>query len=409
MPPLEERRPITVVDARMGRGKTSAAIRYMKEHKNSKRFIFITPYLSEVDRICETCDFEQPDSDTRTKSAILKHHLLAKKNISTTHALFYLMDMDALEIAKRNNYSLIIDETVCTIEKINITTKDFNLVTSYLTVERDGWLDWNDNEYTGKLSDYKEIADAGGLYRLDNALISIMNPAILYYFSEVIMLTYLFDGQYQKAYFDFFDVPYQIVGVVQDESGYKFSDKPDMPPPMDIKGLITIIDTDRMNRIGDEKYALSKNWYLSRKYEDEEICALRRHLHSFYRRVSGSDSASRIWTCYKQTKDKLIPKNGRYRQNYLAMNIRATNEYKDACNVAYMVNRFCDPNIAKFFSSKGIKIDNDAFALSEMIQFIWRSAIRDNKPINLYIPSKRMRTLLINWLDDISQGGNTDE
>ena len=37
---------------------------------------------------------------------------------------------------------------------------------------------------------------------------------------------------------------------------------------------------------------------------------------------------------------------------------------------------------------------------------IWRSAIRDGKPINLYIPSKRMRELLINWINNTYQGGN---
>lgn len=44
---------ITVVDARMGRGKSSAAIRYMNRYKDSKRFLYITPYLDEVGRICE--------------------------------------------------------------------------------------------------------------------------------------------------------------------------------------------------------------------------------------------------------------------------------------------------------------------------------------------------------------------
>lgn len=394
----------------MGRGKTTAAIRYMNENKKSRRFIFITPYLSEVGRICETCDFEQPDSDTRTKSSMLKQYLLAKKNISTTHSLFYLMDKEALEIARRNNYSLIIDETVGTIERINITAKDFQLVTTCLTTEHDGgWLDWRDPEYTGKLSDYKEIADSGGLFRLDSALISIMNPAILYYFEEVIMLTYLFNGQYQKAYFDFFEVPYRVVGITEDEQGFCFSDRPDAPPPLNIKSLINIVTNERMNKVGNGTYAMSKSWYVSHRYEDEDLKALRKHMYNFFRKNADGTTSSRIWTSFKETRDKLIAKSGRYRPNFVPMNIRATNEYRDACDVAYLANRFCDPNIIKFFATRGIRIDNDAFALSEMIQFIWRSAIRDNKPINLYIPSKRMRTLLVNWLDDISRGGNTDE
>ena len=34
------------------------------------------------------------------------------------------------------------------------------------------------------------------------------------------------------------------------------------------------------------------------------------------------------------------------------------------------------------------------------VQFIFRSAIRNGEPINLYIPSVRMRTYLKKWLDN---------
>ena len=34
-----------------------------------------------------------------------------------------------------------------------------------------------------------------------------------------------------------------------------------------------------------------------------------------------------------------------------------------------------------------------------MIQFLFRGCIRDDKPMELYIPSSRMRNLLIGWLN----------
>ena len=40
----------------------------------------------------------------------------------------------------------------------------------------------------------------------------------------------------------------------------------------------------------------------------------------------------------------------------------------------------------------------DKFALSELVQFVYRSAIRNGKPIDVYIPSKRMRDLFLEWL-----------
>jgi hypothetical protein len=45
-------------------------------------------------------------------------------------------------------------------------------------------------------------------------------------------------------------------------------------------------------------------------------------------------------------------------------------------------------------------VDGDMYALSSLIQWVWRSAIRDGKPIILYVPSSRMRGLLIKWLND---------
>ena len=54
----------------------------------------------------------------------------------------------------------------------------------------------------------------------------------------------------------------------------------------------------------------------------------------------------------------------------------------------------------RFLESKGVTVDEDGFALSEMLQFIWRSAIRDNKEINIYIPSSRMRNLLVGWINN---------
>ena len=44
-------------------------------------------------------------------------------------------------------------------------------------------------------------------------------------------------------------------------------------------------------------------------------------------------------------------------------------------------------------------MNEDLYSLSELIQWIYRSRIRNGEKINLYIPSKRMRELLIDWLN----------
>ena len=84
----------------------------MNRYKDSKRFLYITPYLDEVGRICERCDFDQPDSDHMSKSAELKLHMRMGHNVAATHSLFYLMDAEAMELVRQQHYSLIVDESI---------------------------------------------------------------------------------------------------------------------------------------------------------------------------------------------------------------------------------------------------------------------------------------------------------
>ena len=63
----------------------------------------------------------------------------------------------------------------------------------------------------------------------------------------------------------------------------------------------------------------------------------------------------------------------------------------------------------QFYELHGIEVDEDTYALSIMVQWIWRSAIRDGQEVYLYIPSSRMRNLLINWMNEITSGGDTNE
>ena len=71
---------------------------------------------------------------------------------------------------------------------------------------------------------------------------------------------------------------------------------------------------------------------------------------------------------------------------------------------------YFNPMLRAFFEDYNKGIDNDSynyakpnddlFAISCMIQWIFRSRIRDGLPIEIYIPNKRMRELLIAWLDN---------
>lgn len=398
---------VTVVDARMGRGKSSAAINYMNKNKGAKRFLYITPILTEVNRVCECCDFDQPDDDHTTKTSQLRQLLHQGQNIAATHALFYLMTEDMLEVIREMKYTLIIDESMSSVRRVNVKEGDFDLITNVLTTEDDmGLLHWKKTGYTGAFYTYKEMADTLSLYRKGHTLLYIMSPAMLNAFDEVFMLTYMFDGQIDKGYFEHFGFPYDVVGVKHTLMGYDFSDAPDVPAPIDYSNLIHIVDKPKMNAIGDKKNDLSKAWFQRHGVKSDEIKALRRHLHNFFNNMSDGGADSRIWTTFKTCADKLIPPNGRYRSNYIALNARATNDFRHTTNVAYLANRFADPNMVNFFyDGNGPVINEKQYAVSELLQFVWRSAIRDGQPINLYLPSRRMRGLLNEWIETTKEGG----
>lgn len=400
---------IRVVDARMGRGKTTAAAGYMSHFKGKKHFLYITPYLTEVDRICEACDFEQPDSDRITKLAELKGLMHRRKNIAATHSLFYLMDEEALAIARNNGYCLIIDESIETIRHVAVTPKDMELLIGTMAeVDEDGFLNWIDPDYKGRFSLYKEMADSRSLCKVDTALLCIMRPEVIGAFEEVIMMTYLFGGQYQKAYLDYFGFEYQICGI-DDSDGYRFTDAPDAPPPLDYHSLIKIVDDPKLNDVGSDIYALSKNWFEKRSRDNQEVKILRNNLNTFFRRRTSSKAGEQLWTCFKSHAPKLYGPQGRFASSFLQLAARATNEYRNRNCLAYMVNRFVDPNVGKFFATKGITVNTDEFALAEMLQWIWRSCIRDDQPIELYIPSRRMRELLQGWIESTSKGDTNNE
>lgn len=97
-----------------------------------------------------------------------------------------------------------------------------------------------------------------------------------------------------------------------------------------------------------------------------------------------------------------------YTKAFLTFNAKATNNYRNRDCLVYIANIFMNVNEKKFYQMHGIDVNEDMYALSIMVQWIWRSAIRDGKEIYIYIPSRRMRTLLVDWIDSLTKGGNAN-
>lgn len=401
-----------VVDSVMGSGKTSSAINYINSLPNSVHFIYVAPYLSEVARIIEACwgkNVSQPFYEEGRKLNGLYSLLEEGKNIVTTHQLFSALGDREIETIKSLGYICFIDETLDCVNSYDgedgLNSYDTaGLLKAYVDVDEEtGFIKWRNDKYRGVFTPQKELADNNELvYYNDNVLIRIFPLKVLTCFREVYILTYLFNGSFMSCYFKYFGLTYTNLYITGDNpSNFTFTGNKEKENKVrkNYRDLIRIVYNDKLNSIGDENYSLSYSWY-SRESNNEDIEKMKSNLHNYFQNIAKAKSFKCLWAAFKQSKDKLSGKG--YAKGYIAVNTRASNNYADRDVVAYVVNRFVNTNIMQFFKQRGIETDEDQFALSEMIQCIWRSAIRNDEPITLYIPSKRMRGLLENWIEENS-------
>jgi len=84
--------------------------------------------------------------------------------------------------------------------------------------------------------------------------------------------------------------------------------------------------------------------------------------------------------------------------NWVPNMTRGTNDYRHCSHLIYLWDQNLNPRIAEFLGVDSQR-HRDMYAISELIQWVYRSRVRDGQPITLYLPSSRMRKLLQRWLD----------
>lgn len=403
---------ITVVDSIMGAGKTSYAIQMMNEkfgENSKKKFIYVTPFIDEVKRIKKEVTnrkFLEPDEKKGQGSKLrhLKKLIQDGENIVTTHSLFGMIDDEIEMLFKSYDYILILDEVFKIIDEIKIGKDDVKiLVENYIKVDENGKVIWIvEGDYDGRYDDIRSLA-------LNDSLYTYGNNEFYYWcfpyrifdlFEHIYILTYQFKYQIQKYYYDLFNVKYECKSIKKTESKYELIEyKEDYEKIMKLKQLINIYE-GKMNQnyyTKANKYntELSYSWYS--KATDAQISQLKRNMGNYFNNILDVKSENTIWSCYKKDKSKLKGKG--YTKSWTPYNLRATNDYRNRNALAYMCNLYMNPFEQRFFSTYGVSIDNDGLALSTLLQWIFRSAIRDEKPIDIYIPSLRLRTLLYKYLN----------
>lgn len=402
----------------MGSGKTSWSIQHINESP-FENVLYITPFLNEVERIIENTnrDFKQPSYKGGTKLQNLNELLACQYDIASTHELFKKLTDESREYIQNGHYTLILDEVLSAIDPYDdIKKDDMKLLqdSGCITIDEDGFVIWNQDkaDYDTQYNRIKILAENKSLlYVNQKLLLWRYPPEIFTLFDNVYILTYLFDASILKNYFDLYHIQYMKKSIVHENDKYVLSDFY-IPDTKKYSPLIDIYNGKMNTNIAQKQNGLSSTWFkIQSKSNNKIIQQLKSNLKNYFLNILKAKSDTIMWTSFKDYQSKLrgkgYAKEFKTEQlkevdkayGFLACNARATNKYAECYNLAYCVNIYLHPAISQFFYQKGIKVDEDLYGLSEMIQWIWRSRIRNGEKINIYIPSVRMRTLLKSWLD----------
>lgn len=450
---------ITVIDSPCGAGKTTWAIQEMDSHPE-QAYIYCTPLLDEIDRIrdrehgVKTHHFWAPENYDSTKIDDFNRLLADRKDIAVTHQTFLNATQETLSLISDGDYRLVIDEALEVISEfnnINTVEKDqtqmikpgdikFLIDNKHITVDSGGKVRWNGAVYAqGKFEELARLSYLGRVYLArDKLMVCIFPPEMFSLFSEIYILTYLFEGSILDAYFSIFGMDYAKASVKNNERRMIITD---YDPAIDLafraeaRGLITLCNSSNLN---EDRVNYSSTWYKNHapKKPDRSKCKdlspefieIKGHLNTFYKNIAilngtkaKATNGDIMWTCPKIYKNELKGKGYTYIKRltsddldgltkeeqeklerkmdcWVPCNAKATNDYADRWALAYCCDLSLNPMLAGLFADHGIRFSQDRFALSALIQWIWRSRIRNGKAIYLYLPSNRIRKLFREWL-----------
>ena len=412
---------IKIEDYPCGSGKTTRMIENFKE---DQKYLVILPLLSEINRVIEASndvEFVQPDDKQGTKTNSLESHLLLGKNIATTHEMYERL-VPMIRDGLLDDYDIIIDEVPKVVEMVTSKSKtsiqEFYLDAGYLDVDATTGLvrptmKWwqNRDEVSDTLSPkILTYAETGCLYLQEGKMfIWALPQSILTSGMSVTVMTYKSEGSMLLAYLRKLGLPYAVSNDNSSEEDFREK----------AAKLITIEDIPALSKTNFSHTGQVKG--MSSSSYAAKVARSLKNLKE--RKLVGIDinnilltSMKDAWikaandnnrdaedgdeTTKKNSKPGVFAKGSRMKDvNWIANTTRGTNDYMYCSHLIYLYDQNINPVLARWLgdSTQAFK---DAYALTELIQWVWRSRVRRGEPVTLYLPSPRMRRLFEEWLND---------
>lgn len=415
---------VKIVEGLCGTGKTYWAIQMMRSRPDEK-WMFVTPFLDEAgdddsniegrvrQGAPEMC-FRTPSAKavkTHRKKDHLDKLLFNGDNISLTHNLFLNINNNTLAIIREQGYNIVVDETIEKVEihaKLNDKVADIkDLVdNNYIHLHDNGMLEWTGNKLNAYKEEY-ELCKEGRLFlHNDRLLVKKYSSMVYEVANEVYVLTYMFYASPMRVWFQANNIKWDYIDAALNMSTQGRKEQ--------IRSLIHIEKQEPwihqlQGRNPQESSVFSSTWY--KKAKPAMLNDLRTHANRLYKRWQRRYSCKPdiMFTTFKAFQDDMAGLGTRSanflesQSSFVAKNSRATNNHDNKNHLIYWVNVYPNVDVQMYLNSlvpKNDGLDIDLYALSEMIQWVFRSALRKNEDnhINIYIASERMRKLFEDWL-----------
>lgn len=459
---------VSIISAIMGTGKTEATINYVEGLPPDKKIIVAALYKDEINRYEDCTNFKlkqpvNPKSDEGGKLEFFKKLLEKGSNIVTSHELLKRCGDEEIELIESQGYELILDESPTCYAKYKpedidepyykglpsstvkmlraqrkMTAKQIEDFVSECTTEdpETHLLYWRKDE-SGRdvppgryVQEQKLVKQHRLVHNAYGRLLIIFPVDVLKAFSHIKVMTYMFNNSELRCYLNQFGFKTYSNFITDDmtitvdyrerarPNKYDDEDEEVFNPYKDLIQIWTPATNKKKEKhfVGEGKCDLSSRYYKQRATPDD-LASIGSDLsnwlnNAFDKPVKKNDFFYSTFKVGYDSKDRNIWRDvksrnaNKYKKSHVAINERATNEYRECTKVAFLGNIYMDVEVKEYLVSMGLikddkkeieKFDN-AFAVSTLLQVVFRSAIREKKPIDLYLPSSRMRDLLTSWL-----------
>lgn len=148
----------------------------------------------------------------------------------------------------------------------------------------------------------------------------------------------------------------------------------------------------RINDIGEKKNSkikqpLSRTWFMEN--DEETLKKLKNNTENYFKNILKSKSKENMYTTFEDYKSQIKGKG--YTKGFVNSDCELS-KLNDCKNFAYIMNKY----------PSDIEKDNDKYAnlltIYDLIRIVKYITVDLDHKLNLYVPSKRVRTLFKEWL-----------